>query len=79
LKPCEKKPLAQDDTIVVLANFLMLLANIQPLKLIQILPMPVVNLEKSLLEQVMPYFVLLTWRNKVKNMMWWVEPQQNTF
>jgi hypothetical protein len=27
----------------------------------------------------MPYFVLLTWRNKVKNMMWWVEPQQNTF
>jgi hypothetical protein len=54
----------------------MLLANIHSPTLIQILPTPVVNLEKFLLERVMPYFVLLTWRNKVKNMMWWVELQR---
>jgi len=54
----------------------MLLVNIHSPTLIQILPTPMVNLEKFLLERVMPYFVLLTWRNKVKNMMWWVELQQ---
>jgi hypothetical protein len=41
--------------------------------------MPVVNLEKFLLEQFMPYFLLLTWRNKIRNRMWWVEPQQKKY
>jgi hypothetical protein len=68
--------MAQDDTIFMFAIFLMLLANIHPPKPIQILPMPMVNLEKSLSEWFMPYFLLLTWRNKVKNRMWWVEPKQ---
>jgi hypothetical protein len=58
------------------AIFLVLLAKIHPLKPIQVLPMRVVNLEKSLLEQFIPYFLLLTWRNKVRNRMWWVEPWQ---
>jgi hypothetical protein len=68
--------MAQNDTIVMLAIFLVLLANIHPPKPIQIFHMPVVNLKKSLLEQFMPYFLLLAWRNNVKNRMWWVEPQQ---
>jgi hypothetical protein len=38
--------------------------------------MPMVNLEKSLLKWFMPYFLLLTWINKVRNRMWWVEPWQ---
>jgi len=66
--------MAQDDTIPMLAIFLVLLANIHPPKLIQVLSMLMVNLEKSLLERFMPYFLLLTWKNKVKNRMWWVEP-----
>jgi len=68
--------MAQDDTILMFVIFWVLLANIHPPKLIRILPMPVVNLEKSLLERFMPYFLLLTWRNKVRNRMWWVEPRQ---
>jgi hypothetical protein len=71
-----KKPMAQDDTILMFAIFLVFLANIHPPKPIQVLPMPMVNLEKSLLEQFMPYFLLLTWRNKVRNRIWGVEPQQ---
>jgi hypothetical protein len=58
------------------AIFLVLLANIHPPKPIQVLPMLVVNLEKSLLEQFIPYFLLLIWKNKVRNRMWWVEPRQ---
>jgi hypothetical protein len=38
--------MAQDDTIVMLAIFLVLLANIHPPKPIQILLMSMVNLEK---------------------------------
>ncbi len=68
--------MTQNDTILMFAIFLMLLANIHPPKPVQILPMPVVNLEKSLLERFVPYFLLLTLRNKVRNRMWWVEPQQ---
>jgi hypothetical protein len=41
--------------------------------------MPVVNLEKFLLEQFMPYFLLFTWRNKIRNRMWWFEPQQKIY
>jgi hypothetical protein len=68
--------MAQDDTILMFAIFLVLLANMHPPKPIHILPMLVVNLEKSLLERFMPYFLLLIWKNKVRNRMWWVELQQ---
>jgi len=40
--------MAQDYTILMFANFLVLLANIHTPKPTQILPMPVVNLKKSL-------------------------------
>jgi hypothetical protein len=69
-----KKTIAQDDTILMFVTFL--LANIHPPQPIWIFPMPVVNLEKVLLERFMPYFLLFIWRNKVRNRMWWVEPQQ---
>jgi hypothetical protein len=68
--------MAQDDTILMFAIFLVLLTNIHPPKLIQVPPMLVVNLEKSLLEWFMPYFLLFTWRNKIRNRIWWVEPWQ---
>jgi hypothetical protein len=42
--------MAQADTTLMFAIFLVLLANIHPPKPIQVLPMLVVNLEKSLLE-----------------------------
>jgi hypothetical protein len=48
------KTIAQDDTILMIAIFLVLLANIHPPKPIQVLPMQVVNLKKSLLEQFIP-------------------------
>jgi hypothetical protein len=68
--------MAQDDTILMFAIFLVLLTNIHPPKPIRVFPMPVVNLEKSLLERFMSYFLLLTWRNKVRNRMQWVESWQ---
>jgi hypothetical protein len=68
--------MAQDDTILMFVIFLVLLTNIHPPKPIRIFSMPMVNLEKFLLEQFMPCFLLLTWIIKVKNRMWWVEPQQ---
>jgi hypothetical protein len=42
--------MAQDGTILMFAIFLVLLANIHPPKSIQVLPVQVVNLKKSLLE-----------------------------
>ncbi len=27
----------------------------------------------------MPYFLLFTWRNKIRNRMWWFEPQQKIY
>ncbi len=71
-----KKTMAQDDTIFMFVIFLVLFANIHPPKPIQVLPMLVANLEKSLLEWFMPYFLLLIWRNKVRNRMWGFEPWQ---
>jgi hypothetical protein len=71
--------MAQDDTIFMFAIYLVLLANIDPPKPIQILPMPMVNLKISLLEWFMPYFLLLVWKNKVRNRMWWVELQHKIY
>jgi hypothetical protein len=53
-----KKTMAQDDTILLFAIFLEFLTNIRPPKPIRVLPMLIVNLEKSLLEWFMPYVYL---------------------
>lgn len=57
--------MAENDNILLFAILLVLLVSTHPPKPKQVLPI-LLHIGQSLVQRFMPFFILLSWRNKVK-------------